>query len=441
MATPVERRAARTVGAGVIVLALIGALLFLTFKAQTGAPFRTITTVQAEFKDIHSLRTNDDIRANSKRIGRVSALDYAPDGSALVTMEIDGDYPVYNDATAAIWDYSALATKFVELNAGTPGAGPLAGNVIKPERTDSSKDLNQVLEIFDAPTRTAATSSIRELGTGLAGHAPDLQSFLGSAPGLLNDLGTVSDSLTGPGTDLRGVLTSADRLTGTLQGRSQQIDALVGDADRTMAALAVDHGTPLGNTLRRAPGTLAALRPALDKLDQPLADTEATVRTLQPGAQALGQATPDLRGVLTDAPPILGKVPGVADSAKPAVESLTDTASQARPLVPRAGETLSSVRDALTRLAPYSPEIGSWILRVQSFVSEGADPGTRYARIGLAPGIPTVTGGLVKSGSPYNVPYPAPGQDPKTRDRGGLPQGLPIGGGGDDLRQDTGGGR
>jgi phospholipid/cholesterol/gamma-HCH transport system substrate-binding protein len=440
MATPVERRAARTVVVGVVVLVIIGAVLFLTFKAQTGAPFRTTTTVQAEFKDIHSLRTNDDIRANSKRIGRVSALAFAPDGNALVTMEIDGDYPVYNDATAAIWDYSALATKFVELNRGTPGAGPLAGNTIRSEHTDGSKDLNQALEIFDQPTRTAATASVRELGGGLGGHSADLQSFIGSAPDILNSLGTVSDSLTGPGSDLRGVLASANQLAGTLQGRSQQIDALVGDADKTMASLAVDHGRPLGDTLERAPGTLAALRPALDRLDQPLADTEAAADALQPGAQSLANATPDLRSVLRDAPPILGKVPDVADSAKPAVESLTDTASAARPLVPRATETLGSVRGALERLAPYSPEIGQWILRVQSFVSEGSDPGTRFARIGLAPGIPTVTGGLVKSGSQYNVPNPAPGQDPVTRDRGGLPQGLPIGGG-DDQRQDTGGGR
>jgi phospholipid/cholesterol/gamma-HCH transport system substrate-binding protein len=440
MATPVQRRAARTVGAGVVVLVVIGAILFLTFKAQTGAPFRTTTEVKAAFKDIHSLRTNDDIRANSKRIGRVSALDYAPDGTAVVTMEIDGDYPVYNDATAQIWDYSALATKFVELRRGTPQAGPLAGGLVPASRTDGSKDLNQVLEILDPPTRAAATASVREIGGGLGGHSEDLQDFLHSSPSVLNDLGTVSGSLTGPGSDLRGVLASANELSTSLQGRDRQISALLDDAGKTFQAVAVDKGRPLGDTLHRAPGTLAAVKPALDKLDGPLADTEATMNSLQPGARALGDATPDLRGVLTDAPPVLGKVPGVADSAEPALSDLTDTAEAARPLVPRATETLGSVRGALERLAPYSPEIGSWILRVQSFVSEGSDPGTRFARIGLAPGVPTVTGGLLPSGSKYNQPYPAPGQDPVTRDRGGLPQGLPIGGG-DDERRDTGGGR
>lgn len=44
---------------------------------------------------------------------------------------------------------------------------------------------------------------------------------------------------------------------------------------------------------------------------------------LQTGSRSLGDATPDLRGVLVEAPQPLDKLPGVSDSAEPALGSLT----------------------------------------------------------------------------------------------------------------------
>lgn len=427
MATPEARKIARSFVAGVVMFALIGLALGLTFKAQTGMPFVPTTTVQAEFKNVHSLSANDQVRQNSKRVGRVSAVEYV-DGVAVVTMELDGKRKVYDDARAAIWDESALATKFVELYPGTPEAGPLTGQTIPVGRTKSSTDLYQVLDVFDERTRDAAASTVREAGAGLAGRSEELHDLLASAPNLLDDAGEVSSALASAEADLPGLLRASNELAARFRGRESEIASLVEQSEQTLRAISVDDGLPLTETLNKAPGTLAAVRTALDGLNAPLADTESTMRELAPGAAALGRSERDLRGFLRESVPVAGKVPGVAEQAEPAVEDLSGLIADARPLAPRVTRALHDASIPLAILAPYGPEMGTLFVRGHSFMSQGPAPGIRYARLNANPGLSTVTGGLIESGNYRQNQYPEPGEADGDRMDKGLPSGLPQGG-------------
>ncbi len=425
MVNPVQRRTAKSFAAGLVVFVLIAALLFLTFKAQSGLPFRQTTLVKAEVANVHALKVSDDVRVNSVRVGRVSELAAGDNDNAVVTLEIDGDVPVYRDAQTQVWDISALATKFVELDPGTEAAGRLGDAPIPAAQSKSSADLYQVLDVLEPNTRNAATAAVRELGGGFAGHSDDLSDFLQTAPAMLDDLGAVSGVLAAPDTDLPALLNSADRVAGRLADREAELSSLLRNADATLRAVTTDHSRPLQETLDQAPDTLRAVRPALDALNQPLADTRMTMATLEPGAHALGEATPDLRGFLVESVPVAEDVPPVAEQAVPAVEELTRTAADARPLAPRAVETLNSLVSPLQVLAPYGPEIGQLFVRGASFLSEGPEPGTRFARLGLAPGLGTATGMLPSPNFTKNE-YPAPGENIGQRKTDGLPAGVPL---------------
>lgn len=427
--TPEFRARALAFKAGLVVLVVLSAVLFVTFKAQTGMPFAKTTEVQALVSDVHSLRANDAVRQHSKRIGRVSGIEYQ-DGAALVTMELDGDVEVYRDAKAELWDLSALATKFVELDPGTRASGELGGQPIPASQTQDSADLYQLLEVLDPRTRSAATSTLRELGGGVAGHAEDLQVLLAEAPDLLGDLGTVSAVLAAPDTDLVGLLDDVETLSGRLRGRETELRQLVGRSEQTLAALAADAGEPLRRTVQRLPETLARTEQAMSSLRTPLADTAHAMRALRPGAEALGRSERDLRGFLREAVPVARQVPPVAKDAVPAVEQLTGTVADARPLAPLVRQAVADLRVPLGVLAPYAPEMASLFLRGRSFVSQGPQPGVRYARLGVTPGVNTLTGGLIASGDaslPQNM-YPRPGEAEHDRAGGHLPTGLPRGG-------------
>ena len=409
--------------AGLVVMVVLAAMLALTFKAQTGMPFAKTTQVKAVINNVHSLRANDAVRENSKRIGRVSHVEYK-DGAALITMELDGKVKVYKNAHAAIWDLSALATKFVELDRGSPSTGERGATPIPASQTQDSADLYQALDALDPKTRAAATQTLREIGGGVAGHGDDLQQFLDHAPADLTDIGKVSKSLSDPGTNLVGLLDKTDELAGRFKGRQDQLSALVKQTDQTLTATFVDSGKPLRESLQKLPDTLTHTKAAMDALNDPLAQTGEAMRDLEPGAQALGKSENDLRKFLRESVPVAHQVPGVAKQAVPAVENLTTTVADARPLAPRIRQAIGDLMEPLRVLAPYSIDMKNLFERGASFVSQGPNPGVRYARLGVTPGVNTLTGGIFPSSNLPQNQYPKPGEAQNDRATGLLPTGL-----------------
>ncbi|WP_250282302.1 MlaD family protein [Frankia sp. CiP1_Cm_nod2] len=428
MVTPEARKNARSVGVSLIVLMLVGVGIYIASTAQTGLPLTQRTTVKASVDNINTLSVNDEVRQRSKRIGRVSAIDFI-DGRALVTMKLEGDHKIYNDAHAAVWDTSALAQKFIELDPGTSAAGRLGDKVIPVTQTTGSSDLQQLLGVLDPETRTQASSTIREIGGGVAGHSQDIHNFLDISQDLLDDLSTTANTLASDQMDLPALLRSADQLVSRFNGREEQISALVQQTDSTLRGITVDQGKSLETALAKTPTTLQEVRDALHSLDTPLADLQVAMTSLEPGAASLGQSTPDLRGVLREAVPVLGKVPGVSEHAEPAVEDLRHTFADARPLAPKVTDALGYLATPLGVLVPYGPEIGQFFVRGHSFVSEGPASGIRFARLSPNVGVGSVTGGLYRSDDFPRNDYPKPGEATRDRATTGLPPGLlPSGG-------------
>ncbi|MEV5303350.1 MlaD family protein [Amycolatopsis methanolica] len=420
MAARVSRAQGRSFYLGVVILVLAGVITYISLTADQGLPGAPKTTVRAAFDDVGSLTAGADVRQNSMRIGRVEAIRLV-DGRPEVVMELDGHVEVFANARAAIWDQSALSQKFVELLPGDPSAPPLGEGVIPAGATESSSDISRLLDVLDPPTRDAATGAVRELGDGMAGHSQDLHEFLAALPGLLDDTGAVSAALAAPEANLPALLRSADRLAGRFAGRQDDLARLVTQLDQTLAAVGVDHGTPLSQVLSKAPDLLRHGSAAAAALTQPLADTRVALTTLRSGAQALGEATPDVRGVLREAPGPLRKIPGVADAATPAVDELTATSADLRPLAVRLGDGLPALRSLLQTLSPYAADIGDFAYH-GGLVFAGHAGDRHYMRVQLVlPGI----AGLNSAVSPLDEltpaprnPYPEPGRAVEDRAQG-----------------------
>lgn len=406
---------------GFVVLALFGLSIYVAVIAARGLPFSDYTYAKAAFDDVGPLRPGDDVRMNSVRVGQVSEIEYVED-RAVVTMQLAPEQRVYSDARATVASRSALGQKFVTLQPGSEEAGDLGEDVIPASRTGDSRDLDYLLDTFDAETRRAAATTLRNVGGGLAGHGEDLHDAVKAAPGLLRSLGTVSGAAASSEAELVSLLRDADTLASRFTGREQEIAALVRQVDATFAGLAVDRGGALRSTLAGAPQTLAQADAAFDALDQPLGDLESGMRTLQPGARALGRATGDLRGVLREAVRPLDKVPPVSKQAGPAVSDLTRTLSDARPLVPQVVEALGSARTPLEVLSPYAPEVSLWFTYARSVLGDG-NSHKHWLRFNVP--VHTESGsGAVPQRDPFSMrnPYPGPGEAGNDRRR------MPSGG-------------
>jgi phospholipid/cholesterol/gamma-HCH transport system substrate-binding protein len=428
MASRSAARRRRAVLYGGLTFVFFIALVALSLVSQHGLPFAPRTEVKAAFSDIGSLRVGDDVRIANVRVGYVSSVDLSQlpnvngqDKLAVTTLALDNQRPVYKSSSvvaAQVGARSGLGQKYVELDPGVPSSGLLGPNdVIPAARTEGAQEPSDLLMVLDLPTRQALGSMVRNVGGGLAGHGEDLHAAFTALPDILPDLSTVSTALsTNNGQDLASLLRSGNELSVSFRGRQQQIGQLLGKLDKTFAGLNADNGQALAATLDTAPDALRKTRAALLSLDGPLADTATATRVLLPGGVALGQATPDVRGVLVESKPPLDKVPGVSDDAQPALVDLRDTFDDAQPLTPMLGKTFGRGGAITQILSPYSPEASLFFTNATRALQNGND---RYHWLNVITKVDLGEDGTDAISAPIRNPLqqrdprPPPGQSPK----------------------------
>jgi phospholipid/cholesterol/gamma-HCH transport system substrate-binding protein len=396
---------------GAVLVSLFLVALGFAFVSHAGLPGRHYRYATAAFDEVPaSLRPGSDVRVEGVRIGQVKSVSYAND-EARVKFQLPGGTDVHRDATARIRNRSALGQKYVDIDLGTAGAGPLGDGVIDKRHTVSLVELDQVLDALDPPTRAALASAVRELGGGVGAHGGDLNDLIAASPDLLADLGTTSAALTDPHTRLVAFLQAAERLGGRFTGRQAELEALVGHMGDTLAALAADGGAPLRSALEQAPGTLTALTPALRDLAVAAGTTGAAAHDLGPAAAALGAATPDLRAGLREIVPTLRAMPAVNGLAEPALGALATTLTDARPLAPAVRRGIGLLALPLDVLAPYAAELDLGVDGMRDSFS-GRDAGGNFLRIvailvgadNFSTVLPLSSPGLNRNA------YPTPGQ-------------------------------
>lgn len=422
MATARQNRAARkSIGIGAVVIAF-GLVLFLfAITAQNGLPeyFPGVkrNTVKVAFDDVGSLRSGDDARIVNLRVGFIA--DIVLDGeNPVATLKLDDNRPVYANATARVRDRSVLGQKYIDLNPGTPDAGPLPLDAVIPaDATEDVKELSVLLNVFDEPTRNGLASTFREVGTGVMGRTQDLNDGFGSLAQVLPGLGTVSSSLaSNEGRDLAGLLQTADRLATAFDGRQEEIGQVIGQFDRTFAAFNADNGAPLAATLQKAPVAFQETRAALDSLNGPLATTAAAMKGIQPGAESLGNATSDVRGMLRESRSPLYKVPAFADEADPAFETLQPMFDEIDPVVAQLRTTFDRAEDPLKDLAPYSAEFWRFFTNVSSALSRG-DADGNWLRVYLHTSQESFNQSPIQDPTVSRDAYPRPGHVHEQQER------------------------
>jgi phospholipid/cholesterol/gamma-HCH transport system substrate-binding protein len=395
---------------GTVCALLVGALAF-AFVSHKGIPGRDYTYVTAAFEELPaSLRAGHDVRVSGVRVGQVHGVEYEG-GEARVRMQLPGGYGVHRDATARIRSRSSLGQKFVEIDPGTPGSGPLGDAVISREHTQSLVELDRLLDALDPQTRAALASTVQALGGGAGGRGQDLNDLLAAGPDLLTDLGTTAAALSAEEARLVAFLAVSERLAGRFAGREGQLEALTDQLGKTLGALATDEGRPLRESLQRLPSTLEAIQPALDELADASAALRAGVHDLAPAARALGAATPDLRAGLRESTPVLGRTVPVSDLAAPAFGALAGTMEDARPLAPALRRLAGNAAPLLDVLAPYAAELNLVFARARDALSEGDANGNYLRIVSILAGAEGYTGTVPADNPGVNRnPYPAPGQ-------------------------------
>ena len=166
---------------GAITVLIVIVAVFLAYNANTGLPFVPTYRISAEVPNANTLVPNNEVRIGGVRVGLVE--DVVPvqqeDGSTSARLDLKLDDEVRElpvDSTVVVRSRSALGLKYLEINKGRSPQGIPEGATMPLKRARPEPvEIDQVLNMFDEPTRLAIQRNLVEFGNAIAARGPALR--------------------------------------------------------------------------------------------------------------------------------------------------------------------------------------------------------------------------------------------------------------------------
>lgn len=282
--------------------------------------------VRVELANAGGLYEGAPVRMGGVQAGVVSSLDIREDDTVVLDLELDdAAAPLGRGARAEVRSANLLGQKFIALQAGDTSKPQPSGHVIRRERTAIATDLDEVLAVLDADTRTRLGVLVNEAGLALTGRRADFNSALEQLPGSVAAATRMLEQLAADNRALGRFVTRGDTLVTRLAAERRALGRLTSAAGEAMQSIA-PRRERLRATLARAPRTLASLR-------RLLGDVRRATRPLGPAAKALRSSASPLRATLRDAQPFERAASPALGKARSLVPQLDDLAADGTPVV------------------------------------------------------------------------------------------------------------
>jgi len=336
-----------------VALQIVAALVFVALLLRADGVHLPFTgngdwQLVAQFDDAGGLRgeTHAPVLVSGVPSGRVEDVRYAG-GRAVVTMRLDGDARgiVKADARATVEPRSALEDLTVDIDPGSPSA-PAArdGGRIGADRTRASVQLDRVVDVLDADTRTQLAILLDQLSAGLKDRPGALRAAVAKLAPMVDSATQVSAALSERRALLVRLVGAVDRIASASGAHAAELERAIAGARTTLAVTARRDGD--------VRATLAELPPTLARLDGALARTQALAAPLNPALERLVPAVGELPGALA----AVRRTAPAARSLLADLDTLAkDGARPARQLgltLRRLGPAVRSIRAPVRRLEP-----------------------------------------------------------------------------------------
>ncbi|HZE06596.1 MAG TPA: MlaD family protein, partial [Solirubrobacteraceae bacterium] len=288
------------IGALTVLVAVVAVVL--AYNATNGLPFVPTYALHVQAADASELTKGNDVYLGGSRVGVVSSVvpvhTAAGRPIALVNVNLQKSIePLPADTTFTIRLKGAIGLKYLQINPGHSPRGLANGATVPMRQMSTEVDFDQVLSMFNPPTRVAVQRSTIGFGLALAGRGYDINNAIGAFIPLVRDLGPVMRNLASPRTDLAGFFRGLGSYAGALAPVAQTQASLFTNLNTTFRALASVAVPALQDTISQTPPTFAATIAGSPVIRPFLTDTAALFGELRPAAATLPQSAP----VLADA--------------------------------------------------------------------------------------------------------------------------------------------
>lgn len=338
----------------------------------TGVPSYAVTV---DVDNVRNLVPYTDVQIAGVPVGRVESMEPVP-GAQRLTLRLDAGAPLHEGVRVQVSAKSLAGQYYVDV---VDGSGPALpdGAALPAAAVVPPTDLRDVLAAFDEPTRAALGDLVRSLGEGAAGRSDDVSALVAGLGDLGRDGATAVDAIAAQSGDLVRLVDELGTLADTLDTGRGRIVGLVEDADRVATATAGQH-VAVEDAVR-------ALPPLLTSAERASGDLERVAGALAPVAADLRRTAPDLDAALRDLPPVtadlralLPELDAVLDHAPATLDRLPGTGEEVRALVGPARELLRDVNPALRYARPYGPDLAQFFANFGAGIHHTDQYGQNY---------------------------------------------------------------
>ena len=346
------------IGAVTVLVTVVA--VFLAYNANNGLPFVPTYNVKVEVPNAAQLVKGNDVRIGGERVGSVSDIQpvHHANGldTAVISMKLEKRVePLPKDSTVIIRPRSALGLKYVEITPGKAGAGYAAGSTIPLSQAQPHPvEIDEVLNMFNQPTREGQQKSLQGIGDALTGRGEDLNEAILALRPLFTNLQPVAANLAAPRTQLRRFFPALNRTAGLVAPVGQTQADLFGNLDTTFTALA-DVARPfIQDTISKGPPTLDTVTAQLPLQRPFIKNLTGFMSELRPGVAVLPKTAPILADALEAGTKSLPETPAMNRQLEGTFRALQRFSND--PLVPKGltqlTHTVSSLKPTLAFLTP-----------------------------------------------------------------------------------------
>lgn len=341
-------------GRALLAVAAVAALVVVALKMFGSDPY----TLQVVSPAADQTFVGARVLLSGERVGKISEVGVR-DGKAVLTVSVDDDHaPLPAGTTARIKWESVLGARVVELTPGKDATADLpSGHLLA---AGENVEVDDLLAMLDAPTRTKIKGLLGQLSTTLEGNEGDLNKTLQEAGPTIQALGEVLRAVGKDGPAIKKIVTQLSQVADTVSARDDRLASSVSDLNTMMVAVAQKQGD-LSQTLKRLPQTIDTATRTLGNVAGPVDSARTLLRELEPSTSKLPGITKDLGPVLASARPALAEVPATLEYADQLLGRTPALAHSLRDLLPDADSALEQANPMVAFLRPYTPELAGWL--------------------------------------------------------------------------------
>jgi ABC-type transporter Mla subunit MlaD len=438
------------IGAVTVLVAIVA--VFLAYNANSGLPFVPRYHLRVQVRDASELTGNAEVHtAGGALVGHVESIDPArtASGQPIAVLNLALNKSIQPLPATSRWRVrlkAAIGLKYLELTPGNASRTLPDGAMVPLSQTSEAVDLDQILGMYNRPTRKGVVAATAGYGYGLAGRGADINNSIHAFVPLVTDLGPVMRNLASRRTDFAGFFHGLEAFSHAVAPVAPEQADLYVNMATTFKALAGVAVPFLQNWISQTPPTFRTVIAQSPVIQPFLTDTAALFRELRPGFVTLPESAPVLaqtfRLGLRNLPPTFVGESSLNNELTSLARKLASyghnpTVQQG---LDRLTLTANSLRSPLAFLAPVQSTCNYITLSFRNLSSALSDPlatGTRLRFTPVAiddlPGVESVPSQkpyLTASTDPTNAhgplhvdPYPntaSPGQ-PKECSAGNEP--------------------